>query len=206
MTNHRDVPQQHEGCKEESGYQCPPEQYLDALRQKSLHNTIHHLRKVDRPGTQAHAVDITRTTRKSVSNVILHATSVQRRAVAEMHEVIHTSHAPMSSSMSTQMLYMVRKSFLSMSLLLFIGVEKVGCPVPHYYIWSVTLLYIAGSIAHVVVGIGYVDAGVNFLQFGVELYVRRVDHVGDERQLVLVSVAHDLIVLLSQLHVEMLRC
>lgn len=108
--------------------------------------------------------------------------------------------------MSTQMLYMVRKSFLSMSLLLFIDVEKVGCHVTHYYICAVTLLYIAGSIAHVVVGIGYVDAGVNFLQFGVELYVRRVDHVGDECQLVLVSVAHDLIVLLSQLHVEMLRC
>ena len=90
MAYHRDVPQQHEGGKEESGYQSPPEQYLDALRQKFLHNTIHHLRNVDRPGTQPHAVDITRTTGKSVSNVILHATSVQRRADESANDTCST--------------------------------------------------------------------------------------------------------------------
>lgn len=79
MSYHRDVPQQHEGSKEESGYQSPPEHDLDALRQKAFHHTVHQLGEADRPGTHAHAVDITRTTGEPIGYVILHATCVQRR-------------------------------------------------------------------------------------------------------------------------------
>ena len=59
-------------------------------------------------------------------------------------------------------------------------------------------------VLHLIIGIGDVDARIDLAQFGVELHIGSVYHVGDERQLVEIAVVDHLIVLSRQLHALLL--